>query len=51
MMRAELTDTMNVLILSIILSGWHVKVDDVHDIANVETASRNTGSDHDGSPS
>ena len=40
---------MNVLILAVVLDGWEVEVDDVHNVADVEATSRHTGSDHDGS--
>ena len=39
---------MNVLIFTVVLDGREVKVDDMHDITNVKTTSRDTGSDHDG---
>ena len=38
---------MNVLLDTAVLSIGKIIVDDVHDIANVKTASRDTGSDQD----
>jgi hypothetical protein len=39
---------MNVFILTVVLDGRQIEVDDVHDVANIEATSGNTGSDHDG---
>jgi len=41
------TNAMNILITTIVLNGREVKVDNVHDIANVETSCRDTSSDED----
>jgi hypothetical protein len=47
--RAELhTNTVDVLVHAVVLDVWAVIVDDVHDVTDVETTSRDTSSDHDG---
>lgn len=38
---------MNVFIEAVVLDGWKIEIDDVHDIANVKASSRDTSSDHD----
>jgi hypothetical protein len=38
---------MNVLITTIVFNSREVKVDNMHDIANVETSRRDTSSDED----
>lgn len=39
---------MNVFCDTTMLNPWKVKVDDMHDILNIQTASRNPGSHKDG---
>ena len=49
MERAEVhTNTVDVLVHAIVLDVGTIVVDDMHDVADVETTSRDTGGDHDG---
>ena len=46
--RLRLTDAVNVLVHAIVFDIWAVIVDDVHDIADVEATSGDSGGDKDG---